>query len=389
MTGEPTRSNRPGPEIIGVMFAAIIYAVIGVGVMVANTTAPEVPTPSPTATTETVTPRPSATMNPSLVFLLNEANDRILKLGKELEVLLKDDPLVTADVVSKVKDINAAAGIAIEVVRRIELQPGGEAIAPPLLEGYTAVTDAAEKALNVPIRDSAAVRKGAEGVVAAIAALPDIDALLAAPQGSPSASPSGPLPTASPLPTPVATPTPQPTPKPSETATPEPTPTPELTPEPTATASPTPSPTPVSLLVNGGFENGLEPWKLALAPGSAATLERTTTDKFAGLASGVVDITAGVGAPSAVSVEQGGLTLSNGVTYHISLAVRSTAARDLRVRLSTGIGEVIASRVLPVSANWTTVSFEVTPIGRYTDVTLKLELGASSQRIWMDDVSLS
>jgi hypothetical protein len=143
------------------------------------------------------------------------------------------------------------------------------------------------------------------------------------------------------------------------------------------------------MLTNGGFESGLEPWKLVLAPGAAGTLQRTTTDHFTGTASGVVDITAGAGSPSAVSVEQGGLSLSNGVTYHVSLAVKSTAAREIRVRLVTAIGEVIASRVLPVGTTWATASFDVTPIGRYSDVTLKLEVGASGQRIWMDDVSLS
>ena len=126
-----------------------------------------------------------------------------------------------------------------------------------------------------------------------------------------------------------------------------------------------------------------------LGPGAAGTLERTTTDHFTGTAAAVVDITAGAGPPSAVSVEQGGLSLSNGVTYHVSLAVKSIAAREIRVRLVTGLGEVIASRVLPVGTTWATVSFEVTPLGRYSDVTLKLEVGASGQRIWMDDVSLS
>jgi hypothetical protein len=77
------------------------------------------------------------------------------------------------------------------------------------------------------------------------------------------------------------------------------------------------------------------------------------------------------------------------VTYHVSLAVKSIAAREIRVRLVTVLGEVIASRVLPVTTTWVTVSFEVTPIGRYEDVTLELEVGASSQRIWIDDVSLS
>jgi hypothetical protein len=119
------------------------------------------------------------------------------------------------------------------------------------------------------------------------------------------------------------------------------------------------------------------------------TLERTVADHFAGSASAMVSVTGPIGAQSAVSVEQGGLTLTNGVTYTVSMAVRSTAARELRVRLSTPLGEVIASRVLPVTTTWTVVSFQVTPIGGYRDVTLHIEVGASSQRIWLDDVSLS
>ncbi len=70
-------------------------------------------------------------------------------------------------------------------------------------------------------------------------------------------------------------------------------------------------------------------------------------DHFAGSASAMVSVTGPIGAPSAVSVEQGGLTLTNGVTYTVSMAVRSTATRELRVRLSTPLGEVIASQRPP------------------------------------------
>ncbi len=140
--------------------------------------------------------------------------------------------------------------------------------------------------------------------------------------------------------------------------------------------------------MNGGFETGLEPWRLVLAPGAAGTFERTTFDHFSGAASAVVNVTGGAGSPSAVSIEHDGLSLSNGVTYRVSLAVRAGAPREIRVRLTTDLGEVIASRVLPVTSTWAIVSFQVTPIGRYPDVTLQLEVGASGQRIWIDDVAV-
>jgi carbohydrate binding protein with CBM4/9 domain len=384
---DQVRSTRPAPEVLGVMLAAIIYSVVGVGIIVASTVAPEVPTPTPTATEATVTPRPAPTMDASYVTLIRSAHAKIPPLGKELEVLLLDDPLVPRDVIQKVKEISAAATFAIGIVDRIAIQPGGAAVAPTLRLAYGAIVDATDKTLSVPFADRVALRLGAEGVVAAVAALPDINAVLIL--VSASASPSLP-PTAPPLATPSESAGPTSTPEPTEAPTPKPTPspTPTPTPEPSASVAPSPSPSRPSQLENGGFEVGVEPWTLVLAPGAAGTFERTVADHFAGSASAVVSVTGPVGPPSAVTVEQGGLTLSSGVTYTVSMAVRSTAARDIRVRLSTPTGQVIASRVLPVTSTWTTVSFEVTPIGGYQDVTMHIEAGASSQRIWLDALSL-
>ena len=294
---------------------------------------------------------------------------------------------MTRDVIEKIKEISAAATYSIGIVDRIAIQPGGAAVALALRTAYEAIVSAADKALSVPFADRVAIRLGADGVVLALADLPDIDALLATAAATPSPSPSN-GPGGSPSQSAAATPTATPTPKPTAKPTPSPTPTARPTSAPTASPAPTPTPSLPTQLVNGGFETGLEPWHLVLAPGAAGTLERTTTDHFSGAASAVVIVTAGVGSPSAASVEQGGLTLESGQTYRVSLAVRSTAPRDIRIRLSTDLGEVIASRVLPVSATWTTVSFLVTPIGQFQDVTLQVEVGASGQRIWLDDVSL-
>lgn len=390
---EPVRSTRPAPEVLGVMLAAIIYSVVGVGIIVASTVPPEAPPPSPTSTPAAVTPRPIATMSASLVLLIRDTNARIVSLGKELEVLLLDDPIVTADVIDKMKDISAAATFAIGIVDRIAIQPGGAIIAPTLRAAYEDIVDAADKALSSPFADRVAIRKGAEGVLLAVGELPDIDALLelALATASPTSTPE---PTSTPIGSGAASPSPTPSPTPTVTPTPTPAPTPKPTPTPLSTPSASVSPSPIppspgpNQLANGGFESGLDPWRLVLATGAAGTLERTTTDHFSGVAAAVVTVTAGAGSPSTVSMEQGGLTLESGQTYVMSLAVRSAADREIRVRLSTGLGEVIASRVLPVTTTWTVVSFPVTPIGRFQDVTLMVEVGASNQRIWLDNVSL-
>lgn len=73
----------------------------------------------------------------------------------------------------------------------------------------------------------------------------------------------GSVPTPSPSPSPVGSPTPTPT----ATSTPTPTPTDTPTPAPTDTPIP-PSPIPSgSLIQNGGFENGIDPWQEASANG--------------------------------------------------------------------------------------------------------------------------
>lgn len=390
---QPVRSTRAAPEVLGVMLAAIIYSVVGVGIIVASTVPPEPPPPPPTSSPVAVTPRPVPTMSASLVLLIRDTNARILALGKELEVLLVDDPIVTADVIDKIKQISTWSTFAIGIVDRIAIQPGGASIAPTLRTAYEAIVDAADKALSSPFADRVAIRKGAEGVLLAVAELPDIDALLQIAQAT--ASPgSSTEPSPSPTGSAAASPSPSPTPSPTPAATPTPAPTPKPTPTPGSTPSASVSPSPIppspgpNQLANGGFESGLDPWRLVLATGAAGTLERTTTDHFSGAASAVVTVTAGAGSPSTVSVEQGGLTLESGQTYVMSIAVRSAADREIRIRLSTGLGEVIASRVLPVTTTWTIVSFPVTPIGRFQNVTLMVEVGASGQRIWLDDVSL-
>lgn len=371
-------STRPGPEIVGVMLAAIIYSVVGVAIIVAKPIAPEAPTPSPTRAA-VASARPTATLDAGLVLLIRDANARMVALGQELQGLLAEVPFVSSAVITKIKEISAAATFANSMVARIQFQPGGAAIAPTLRASYDAIVEAASRALSVPFRDPVAVRRGADGVVVALAAMPDIYALLAAAAASGSPSPTS-GPTASPTGIVAETPVP--------VATAKPTTKPSATPQPTATPALTPSPGPPSQLANGGFETGLEPWRLVLAPGVSGTFVRTTVDPYAGSASAVVSPDGGVGPLSGLTVEQGGLTLESGVSYQVSLAVRSTAAREIRIRLSTTLGEVIASRVLAVTSTWTMVSFPVTPIGRFQDVTLQIETGGSAQGIWLDDVSL-
>ena len=67
-TPKPVGSTRPGPEIIGVVLAAIIYSVVGVAIIAARPSTSAATAPSPTRTAA-ATARPAATLDAGLVLL--------------------------------------------------------------------------------------------------------------------------------------------------------------------------------------------------------------------------------------------------------------------------------------------------------------------------------
>ena len=126
---------------------------------------------------------------------------------------------MTADVIQKVKEISAAATFAIGIVDRIAIQPGGDADRPDAASWRTAPSST-RPTRPCPCRSRTAqrVRQGAEGVVAAVAALPDIDA---APRCWPTAHRRQPVRAAADrlaTPDPATTPTTEVTPEPTEAA---------------------------------------------------------------------------------------------------------------------------------------------------------------------------
>ena len=67
---------------------------------------------------------------------------------------------------------------------------------------------------------------------------------------------------------------------------------------------------------------------------------------MAGAHAGRITLTSGGGASSAATLRQSGLQLGNGGAYQVGLWARSTAPRDIRVRVTNELGQVLVSRTL-------------------------------------------
>lgn len=147
-------------------------------------------------------------------------------------------------------------------------------------------------------------------------------------------------------------------------------------------------PTGPEQVTNGGFEDGVgPPWQLFLGPAAAATLAADTADPGAGASSARIDITAGSPAYSGISLRQAGLSLEAGRQYALTVAMRSAAVRDIRVRIASSAGAQYFGRVVSATPRWSTQTFVFTASVSDSNAVLELDLGRAEDTTWFDGVS--
>jgi hypothetical protein len=368
------RTRRPAlsPEIVAVLSAVVLWGLLGIGYLSGAATPAPTSSPSPSSGAIASTTRPNATVDGSLLVLIRSTNAQLLEHRKSLRTLLAAASLDTAEVAATVRQVNAAVTFAAGIADRIATQPGGRRIADALRAAYDPILAVAEDVNSLALANEPGYRAGAERLVELIGLVPDIDDLV-----SPTVVPASGSPSNAPSPTvqPTRTPAPTPTPKPTDTAVPSA--SPAATPVPSASEN---------LLDNPGFETGRTPWEFVVGTGAAGSYEVTTEQPSSGKQAASLSLSSGAGPWSALSLRQGGLRLDNGITYHVSLWARSTGPRDIRVRVTTAVAEVIASRILSIDSTWRLVSFDVTAIGTVEGAVLVIETGISGQTVWLDDV---
>ena len=379
------RPRPPSPEFIGGVSAVAIILLIaavalGVGPGGGSPTTPAGASGAPSQAVATAVPTPTPLVDPAVVRLLRSLNDRLEANGQALQAEL-DRSRFRADAVQAiVRQVNGFAPNGSEAVKALGGALGKDEAGGKLGALYLAMADSASKTLNASVNNNPeAYRVGAVRLVALIVQLPKLQAELDALAEPRTAPPSSPPPT--------PTPTPVPTKSPAPTATPAPSPTGS----PASSSSPTetlPVATGPEQVTNGGFEEGVgQPWQLFLGPGAGATLAVDPAGAGAGTSSARVDISTGSAAYAGISLRQAGLSLEAGQQYALTVSMRSTAVRDVRVRIASSTGAQYFGRIVSATPQWASQTFVFTAGVGDPNAVLELDLGRDESTTWFDGIS--
>jgi carbohydrate binding protein with CBM4/9 domain len=372
----PIQGRRaPAPEIVGTALAVIMLAVIGTSVLAGATgQIPVGPSPSPGATRSPIVLATRPPVDPLVVDLLRALNQRLVSDSLSLQRELDRPNLRAAEVVSLIRQINAAVLFGTDRVSALGGYTGPDEPGGQLAALYDGITASATQTLDNSVRNETAYRAGGGVLVKLIDEVPALQAALEALLVAPPASAA-------------------PTPTPSASAPPStPTPT-ESTSSPSAPPSAPPSSAPPTAVAdeqieNGDFEAGVgAPWALLVVPGSSATVTADASAPASGKTAARVDITSGSDAYGGISMRQAGLQLVTGGRYTIGLSARAAADREIRVRIASTDGSTYLTRLSPVGVAWTGSAF--TFIATVTDpnAVLEVDFGRSTVTTWIDAVS--
>ena len=384
-----------GPEALAAVLSIVVVVALLGSRLAFSGAGTGTSSPSPIGSSgPAVTPDPGARLQ-VVVGTLLQIDAILADKRKDLADELKATPFVLSDVRLTMQQINQQLPTAKRFAAELSGTPQGAVLGADLGAVYADLDVLSTAAVRESITFAAAkYRTNAENLIKILDRLPPLDVRLGAmasglpdPNGSapPPESPSV-VPSESPVPSPSTVPTPIPTPTPT-TAPPT---QPPSTPPPSVPGSPTPSPGP-NPLVNPGFEQGVgPPWQLVLSGNAQASPSADSQLPHAGKISARIDITV-PGAIPWISLQQGGLTIEAGSNYNVSLWARSTAPRQIRVRITGPTGQVLGngSYVASIGPAWSVVTFSMQSIVQTSSAVLAIDVGGSAETVWLDDVSIS
>lgn len=363
-------TSRISPEIVAaVLSVAVVLAVVGV-----RPPTPTAPGPGGSATpVPAVRPTASEGLSPVVRSALETVvviNQRLAATGQNLELELVPANPGASEITVLLPRITAQITAVGQPVVVLVADPTTAGLGTDLVAAYGTLADLVRTALRESVQNGPAyVRAGRASAIL----IRKLEPLTARAQ----ALLDGRLESSSPVPTGSATP--GPTGSAPGTFQPSPSPT---------HRSAGPSPAEGGLIVNAGFETGLSPWVLQVAPPAAATLDQDRADPGAGSAAARVLIGTGTDVRSGISLVQTGVGLHAGQTYSVRLLVRAAEARDVRIRLAATNGDAYVARVFPVGTTWTTISFTFDVLVDDPAAELGIDLGRSPATTWIDAVAV-
>lgn len=373
------RTTRPSAIVSPESVATLLVGILAVVLMATQAVASPPPTPthssSPGPTTAgSGTPTLRPLIRASLATLLI-VNERLAQRADELgQVIAADDPQAE-DIATLLRGINTEITVGNEAANRLLTDRETIGLGQDIAAFFEIVASRNGETLGTSVRNSKAYVSGAAAVIKLLDGLDPLNVRLrAALEGvtaTPSVAPPSPSPSASSAPPPTASPTASPTTAPS--------------PSPSGGSG---GPADTGLIVNGSFEDGLAGWRLLVTAPAAGTASVEPAVGVGNSAAARIDIATGSDARAGISFARGGIGLRQGAAYTVSVAVRATQNREVRVRV-TGVGGLTyAARVFTVGTTWTVVSFDLDQIATDPAAELALDLGRSTATVWFDDVSL-
>jgi hypothetical protein len=367
----------------GVSAVAIILLIaavaLGVGPGPGSPTSPAGGSAAPSQAVATAEPTPTPLVDPAVVKYLRLLNGQLADSASALEGELKRTHFRVEELANLIRQVNLRAARGPDAVSALggalgKDEPGGR-----MAVIYREISDSAGKTLGASVNNPDAYHDGAVALIGLIVQLPELQKALDALAEPRSAAPSSAPPSPSPTPTPVPTKTPAPTPTPTAAPTRSPGSRPTET-LPVATGP--------DQVANGGFEEGVgQPWQLFLGPGAAATLGADTADAGAGAQSARIDITTGSAAYAGISLRQASLSLEAGQQYALTVSMRASAVRDVRVRVASSSGAQYFGRIVSATPQWSSQTFIFTASVGDPAAVLELDLGRAEATTWFDGVS--
>lgn len=147
----------------------------------------------------------------------------------------------------------------------------------------------------------------------------------------------------------------------------------------------------VSLLINGGFENGLAGWRMNESGGVAAAASIDSAIMADGNSSAKLAILSNSGTAYHIGLDQANIAFTSGITYRLQFWARSDIPRTIRTRfqgsasnISVGPGGLIST-----STSWAPYSYTFAATASDSAGHVQLWLDDLAGNVWIDDVQLS
>ena len=369
--------------------AAILVGFIAVALMASQVIAGPATTPngaSPEPSSPTSSALPGSAFPPlirSSLSTLLVVNERLGVHGDTLAKAIAVKAPIADDIAATLRAINIEVEIGNQAASQLLTLPETNALGQAVGTFYDTVTARDTDTLGNSIGNVSAYVQGAGRVIKILDGLGPLNLRIqaaidgAANPPSPSIGAASPSPSSGASPLVTLPPTLPPTAAPSSS--------PSVGPSGPAGSS---GPYDEGLVQNGAFEDGLTGWQLVVTPPASATATLEASGGVGATAAARIDIAAASDSRTGVSFVSGPFGLRQGAHYTISVAVRATETREIRIRV-TGTGDVTyAPRVFTIGPAWTTVSFDLSQIVDDPGGGLALDLGRSAATVWFDNASL-